>query len=366
MISRKTYPTILGSWMFQSTLGFTIPTRIVWMPSEYLGFAVQKSEGFMLISPLELASTQETTPWPLAGMVQWVRQELEMIVCPITIPLVCLRMVSILAGIMVARLKGNCSPVVSRITELDHHSQLCFNTVIGNKKGNLIDPTHQFDEVVLQQRTQVVPLVSFHKTWNDVCPHFLHTLHVKIQSIIDQYFNDGHQTRAGYYENNDQMKELPFRKRRIRRIRKSELKRIRTDKRNVAQRPVSSPLAVMTHKTVSPPAVVPPLLSLDQGQNHLSLSSAPPRLFDPTSPLWDDFPPPLPSHSTRLPVEASQSFDLAPGHGGPSRIVHLGDTTLPPPFPNSWSFNAQAQGIQQPPQIDEWGFPIDSKPCKTN
>ena len=62
------------------------------------------------------------------------------------------------AGLVVARLKGSCSQRVKKISQIqDGHS---YTSIVGNKISG-IDPIGYYDEIVLLESSQVIPLVRF-------------------------------------------------------------------------------------------------------------------------------------------------------------------------------------------------------------
>jgi hypothetical protein len=219
---------------------------------------------------------------------------------------------------MVARLKGNCSTVLRHKSELDPLSEFCFSTIVGNKRGNVQDPKHAYDEVVLQQSTQAVPLFSFSS--DTLAPQLLRDLHKKIQIILDKHLNQGRLTTLEPFFLDEDFRGSSFRKRR----------RIG---RNTAS---------------------PGLTSWICSNN--ALFSVPPRIFDPTSPLWEDVPTSVQCHNsfpiqTHIPQQQQQQQQQKQQQEPPKEFQLLGcfsgDTSLPPPFPVGW------QNPSQPPQLTQ-------------
>lgn len=272
---------------------------------------------------------------------------------------------------MVLRIKGSCSTVVGHRSELDRHSELRFNTVIGNKKGDVIDPEHVHDEVVLRRANQVMPMLHFESTvMSDCFPRFLREMHIKVQSVVDNHFNDGRRTRVSPYVPARDVKSDQLRKKRRRDWSITEAK---SRKKHIAI-PVKDPRR--------PAAANSAQLLGQQKQLQQTITPTSPRLFDPTSPLWGDFPVPpiaqvtssLPNDVSQLTTEASptqlalaQGDTLANQANGPADNPlqwFFGDTSLPPPFEDSWQLELvfsppqQEQPIQQLPlKADQWGFP---------
>jgi hypothetical protein len=95
-------------------------------------------------------------------------------------------------GLLVARLKGNCTPRVPS----GHSVRVdgLFQTVIGNKQAT-IDSDGLFDEIVLQKSAQVIPLVRFPQSvsmgTNDDTLNRLYDIMEAVQVVVDEFCNDG-------------------------------------------------------------------------------------------------------------------------------------------------------------------------------
>lgn len=249
--------------------------------------------------------------------------------------------ITIIAGILVARLKGNCSPVVSRLNKLGNGSEYCFNTVIGNRKGDGIDPKHMYDEVVLSQKRQALPLFHFDATTHS---DVLYEMHVMIQSIIDVFFNDCRQTLVLPYALSTALECNRFYKRML----MDNFRELQRKRRRIMQtygdafQSHATETVAMVPQQSNPSPLSFSLLSFGNEQHKQELpASTPPRIFDPTSPLWGDLSEPHVPQESALTAISFSGGNAASMARGIERVVYVGDTSLPPPFPEEWPSSPQ-------------------------
>lgn len=104
---------------------------------------------------------------------------------------------------MAVRLKGICSNVLSRSDEIQEHDGCRFNTIIGNYRkeddggSDDDDPSGAYNEVVLRQSCQIVPIVLFRAITCDYETHHVYDLHESLQSVLDHHLNNGKLTSIG-------------------------------------------------------------------------------------------------------------------------------------------------------------------------
>ena len=108
-------------------------------------------------------------------------------------------------GIVVARLKGRCSERTGGFRPVATQSgKQMYDTVIGNKQVQY-DPEGLYDEIVLKQSSQVIPLVRFSSLLTSHTPaasgnisrHNLKNLYSTIEEVkkvVDEFCNDGKAT----------------------------------------------------------------------------------------------------------------------------------------------------------------------------
>ena len=101
-------------------------------------------------------------------------------------------------GLLVARLKGNCSAKFHGSLRGRPGNEI--HTIIGNKRDSTSDLSGLYDEIVLRKSNQVIPLVRFSRTSsngsNKIDAELKHLYDVleTVQEVVDEFCNDGRRT----------------------------------------------------------------------------------------------------------------------------------------------------------------------------
>ena len=98
-------------------------------------------------------------------------------------------------GIIIARLKGLCSHSFSTSFEAEG---CCFDTIIANARRNNYFRDPFYNEVILRQSCQAVPLATFPSINSGRESHLIYNLHMELQRVIDRHLNNGSHTAIGH------------------------------------------------------------------------------------------------------------------------------------------------------------------------